>query len=46
MGHRTDEANIYLARINASQNQYDQAATHFLQVQPGPHYAAAASSML
>ena len=41
MKHRADEANIYLARIAASEKNYEQASLHFQQVSVGPQYALA-----
>ena len=41
MNHRTDEANIYLARIARSEDDFDRASVHFKQVNIGPHYALA-----
>ncbi|MCG8534159.1 MAG: tetratricopeptide repeat protein [Pseudomonadales bacterium] len=41
MNHRTDEANLYLARIAITEKDYDRAGVHFQQVQPGRHYPAA-----
>ena len=41
MNHRTDEANIYLARIAKSDNNYEQASLHFQQVNAGPQFALA-----
>ncbi|RLT94181.1 MAG: hypothetical protein D9N14_17220 [Ketobacter sp.] len=41
MGHRTDEANIYLARIARSEEDFELASLHFQQVTAGPHYALA-----
>ncbi|MAR89688.1 MAG: tetratricopeptide repeat protein [Pseudomonadota bacterium] len=41
MNHRTDEANIYLARIAASEENYDLASQYFRQVTLGPQYPLA-----
>ena len=41
MNHRTDEANIYLARIARSEQDFDRAAVHFQQVNVGPQFPLA-----
>lgn len=41
MKHRTDEANLYLARIAVSERDFDSASVHFQQVQPGRQYIVA-----
>lgn len=41
MQHRTDEANVYLARIALSEQDYPTAIKHFQQVNQGPQYVSA-----
>ena len=45
MKHRADEANIYLARIAASEKDFDLASVHFQQVRVGPQYPLAQIQM-